>query len=91
MGKGIGIVALTAGAVLAFIAAGDAMAAEAGKKLEAPVVRGAGARHGHPARFIDRPLSDRAPCPDYIDRPCYYAPAPFFPLPPIWGYGWEWW
>ena len=91
MGKWNGVAALVAGAALAFVAARDARAAEAGKKLEAPVVRSASARHRHPARFIDRPLTDRRPCPDYIDRPCYYAPAPFFPLPPIYGYGWEWW
>ena len=91
MSKAVGMVALASVAALACIAARDAMAAEAGKKLETPVVRGASERHRHPARFIDRPLVDRAPCPEYIDRPCYHAPAPFFPLPPIWGYGWRWW
>jgi hypothetical protein len=25
----------------------------------------------------------------YYGRPYYYAPAPFFPLPPFFGYGWE--
>jgi hypothetical protein len=27
----------------------------------------------------------------YYGRPIYYAPAPFFPLPPFFGYGWEPW
>jgi hypothetical protein len=29
--------------------------------------------------------------PHYYGRPYYYAPAPFFPLPPLFGYGWEPW
>ena len=30
--------------------------------------------------------------PQYYGRPNYYSPNPFFfPLPPFWGYGWEWW
>ena len=29
--------------------------------------------------------------PMYYGRPVYYAPAPFLPIPPLWGYGWEWW
>ena len=29
--------------------------------------------------------------PYYDGRPTYYAPAPFFPIPPLFGYGWEWW
>jgi hypothetical protein len=28
--------------------------------------------------------------PHYDGRPYYYAPAPFFPLPPFFGYGWPW-
>ena len=31
------------------------------------------------------------PYPMYYGRPVYYAPAPFLPIPPLWGYGWEWW
>ena len=27
----------------------------------------------------------------YYGRPVYYAPAPFVPLPPFFGYGWESW
>jgi len=29
--------------------------------------------------------------PSYYVRPTVYAPAPFVPLPPFFGYGWEWW
>jgi hypothetical protein len=29
--------------------------------------------------------------PIYYGRPVTYAPAPFIPIPPLWGYGWEWW
>ncbi len=29
--------------------------------------------------------------PTYYGRPVTYAPAPFVPIPPLWGYGWEWW
>lgn len=31
------------------------------------------------------------PYPTYYGRPVTYAPAPFVPIPPLWGYGWEWW
>ena len=31
------------------------------------------------------------PHPLYYGRPVYYAPKPFLPIPPLWGYGWEWW
>jgi hypothetical protein len=29
--------------------------------------------------------------PRYYGRPIYYVPAPFVPLPPLSGYGWEPW
>ncbi len=78
------------GVVLAVALASGAVAAPTSnghdKRFEAPMTRSASARHLHHARYADRPV-----CPEYIDRPCYYAPAPFFPLPPIYGYGWEWW
>jgi hypothetical protein len=44
-------------------------------------------RHQRPRyRYVSRP-----PYPDYYGRPYYYAPAPFFPIPPFFGYGWEPW
>ena len=41
--------------------------------------------HRHYRRYAYRPY------PTYYGRPVTYAPAPFFPIPPLWGYGWEWW
>jgi hypothetical protein len=29
--------------------------------------------------------------PTYYGRPTVYSPAPFVPIPPLFGYGWEWW
>lgn len=43
--------------------------------------------HRH-ERYAYRP---NTPYPMYYGRPVYYAPAPFLPIPPLWGYGWEWW
>ncbi len=43
--------------------------------------------HRH-ERYAYRPND---PYPMYYGRPVYYAPAPFLPIPPLWGYGWEWW
>ena len=37
----------------------------------------------HRYRTIDQP--------SYYGRPHVYAPAPFVPIPPFFGYGWEWW
>jgi hypothetical protein len=34
---------------------------------------------------------DRLPYPSYYGRPTSYRPAPFFPFPPLFGYGWESW
>jgi response regulator of citrate/malate metabolism len=39
-------------------------------------------------RYAYRP---NVPYTMYYGRPVYYAPAPFLPIPPLWGYGWEWW
>jgi hypothetical protein len=33
--------------------------------------------------------ASRSAYTSYYGRPYYYAPAPFFPLPPLFGYGWE--
>ena len=45
-------------------------------------------RTHHHDRYAWRP---NTPYPMYYGRPVYYAPAPFLPIPPLWGYGWEWW
>jgi hypothetical protein len=36
-------------------------------------------------RYVYRPEEQ----PRYYGRPVYYTPAPFVPLPPLFGYGWE--
>ena len=43
-------------------------------------------RHDRHTRYAYRPYY-----PTYYARPYYYAPAPFLPIPPLFGYGWEWW
>lgn len=45
-------------------------------------------RHYQHYRYANRP---HYPYPYYYGRPVYYAPAPFLPIPPFFGYGWEWW
>jgi len=44
-------------------------------------------RHTRQYRYANRPYY----YPAYYGRPTYYAPAPFLPIPPFFGYGWEWW
>jgi hypothetical protein len=67
-------------------AAAEAVAA---KKAQAVAASDVSARpyHRH-QRYAYRP---NGPYPMYYGRPVYYAPAPFLPIPPLWGYGWEWW
>jgi hypothetical protein len=44
-------------------------------------------RHQRPRyRDVSRPTYS-----SYYGRPYYYAPAPFVPIPPFFGYGWEPW
>jgi hypothetical protein len=39
-----------------------------------------------------RAYANRPYYPYYYGRPFYYSPGPFFlPVPPLWGYGWQWW
>ncbi len=45
-------------------------------------------RHHRHERYASRP---KTPYPLYYGRPVTYAPAPFLPIPPLWGYDWEWW
>jgi hypothetical protein len=42
-------------------------------------------------RRHDRHYAHQPYYPAYYGRPTYYAPAPFVPIPPLFGYGWEWW
>jgi hypothetical protein len=67
-------------------AAAEAVAA---KKAQVTSANDVGARRYHRHdRYATRP---NTPYPMYYGRPVYYAPAPFLPIPPLWGYGWEWW
>ena len=59
------------------------------KKAQAADASDVSARRYHRHdRYAYRP---NYPYPMYYGRPVYYAPAPFLPIPPLWGYGWEWW
>jgi hypothetical protein len=61
----------------------------AAKKAQAVGASNFSARRYHRhERYAYRPND---PYPMYYGRPVYYAPAPFLPIPPLWGYGWEWW
>jgi len=61
----------------------------AAKKAQAAAASDVSARRYHRhERYAYRPNN---PYPMYYGRPVYYAPAPFLPIPPLWGYGWEWW
>lgn len=59
----------------------------AAKKVPATADVSARRHHRH-ERYAYFP---NTPYPMYYGRPVYYAPKPFLPIPPLWGYGWEWW
>jgi Ni/Co efflux regulator RcnB len=83
--------ALLAAALMLGISAQAASAAAetAAKKAQAAGASDVSARRYHRhERYVSRP---NTPYPMYYGRPVYYAPAPFLPIPPLWGYGWEWW
>jgi hypothetical protein len=81
---GLTLIATTA----AFGVAADpapAMAASAAAKKAQSAATDVGLHRysRHRYRTIDQP--------SYYGRPRVYAPAPFVPIPPFFGYGWEWW
>ncbi len=89
MAKGIGT-ALLGAMMLSGVSAicAPAVAASAGVREKPPLQAtdiGARRRVHYDRRYAYRPY------PAYYGRPVTYAPAPFIPLPPLWGYGWEWW
>ena len=66
-----------------------AAAQTAAKKAHAVAPSDVSARRYHRHdRYVWRPND---PYPMYYGRPVYYVPKPFLPIPPLWGYGWEWW
>ena len=77
------MVLFAVGVIAAPVAAEPAMAKEK-PQLQAADVR-AHRRAHHYRHYGYRPY------PIYYGRPVTYAPAPFVPIPPLWGYGWEWW
>jgi hypothetical protein len=77
--KRIGAVTLTA----ALLFSG---AAQTGVAHAAPATDLSARRHLRHTHAAYRPIY-----PSYYGRPSLYAPAPFLPIPPLFGYGWEWW
>jgi len=90
MKASIGTALLAAALMLGTSAQAASVAAEtAAKKAQAAGASDVSARRYHRhERYVTRP---NTPYPMYYGRPVYYAPAPFLPIPPLWGYGWEWW
>jgi hypothetical protein len=58
----------------------------AARQPQAAQISDVSTRRHHSYRY-----AARSSYPSYYGRPVYYAPAPFFPLPPLFGYGWEPW
>ena len=86
----MGTALLTATLTLGISVHIQAVAAEpAAKKAHAVAPSDLSARRYYRhERYAWRP---NYPYPMYYGRPVYYAPKPFLPIPPLWGYGWEWW
>jgi hypothetical protein len=78
MAKWIGMAGLAALIFGALVPIDAVQAASAG----APGAR----KHTRHYAYAARPYY-----PSYYGRPVVYAPAPFVPIPPLFGYGWEWW
>jgi hypothetical protein len=80
--------AMLAATLMLGVSTSGSVAADA-KKVQATGASDVGARRYHRhERYAWRP---NVSYPMYYGRPVYYAPAPFLPIPPLWGYGWEWW
>ena len=86
----IGAALLAATLMLAISAQVAPAAAEtAAKKAQTAGASDVSVRRSHRHdRYAYRPAYAY---PMYYGRPVYYTPAPFLPIPPLWGYGWEWW
>jgi hypothetical protein len=88
MTKWFGAAAVTLGLMFGGSASADAASASsaAARQAQAAQISHVGSRHRHGYRDRD---AAQPSYPSYYGRPVYYAPAPFFPLPPLFGYGWE--
>ena len=90
---GAGVTSLVA-ILLAFTLTpgGSASARAAGAAVAVPQAQAndiSARRHQRPRyRGVSQPSY---PSYYYYGRPHYYVPAPFFPIPPFFGYGWEPW
>jgi hypothetical protein len=86
MTKGIGAALLATTLVLGFsagISPARAVSPEVRKSQSAQATRINARRRDH--------FADQRYYPAYYGRPTYYTPAPILPIPPLFGYGWEWW
>lgn len=81
--------ALLAGALMVSVATPASAEATVAKKTQATAASDVSAWRTH--RHDRYAYRRNTPYPMYYGRPVYYAPAPFLPIPPLWGYGWEWW
>jgi hypothetical protein len=90
MTKWFGAAAVALGLIFGGSASADAAdtSSVAAGQARAAQTRDISSRHHHGYR--DR-YAAQPSYPSYYGRPVYYAPAPFFPLPPLFGYGWEPW
>jgi hypothetical protein len=90
MTKWVGAALLAATLTLAFLPAVSSAGAAPGemRKAQTPQATDFSARRydRHYHRYGYRPLN-----PHYYGRPDFYAPLPILPIPPFFGYGWEWW
>lgn len=84
--KRIGTAALAASLLFAGQIGLDAAHATAQQARTVPATNLGARRHDRHYRY-----HRDAHQPYYYDRPRYYAPGPFLPIPPLFGYGWEWW
>ena len=82
------VTALLAATLMLGVSASVAPAAAAKRPQMANASDVSAHRYHRHERYAYRPND---PYPMYYGRPVYYAPAPFLPIPPLWGYGWEWW
>jgi hypothetical protein len=71
---------------LAFGVPASARAAVAAQQAQTAYAGDGSTRRHHQPLFRD---VSRPAYSSYYGRPYYYAPAPFFPIPPFFGYGWE--
>ncbi len=93
MTKWFGAAALAVASLVATLAFGPPASARAAVSASIALQRtqtahasDVGARRHDRHRYVYRPSPHY-----YYGRPYSYAPAPFFPIPPFFGYGWEPW